>query len=76
MLELAELVWREVNGDRPFRHTSDAPFEYDVQRRIPDTVKAARVLGFSAEIPIRGECPRSGRLGPRRTERWPPVREQ
>ena len=53
VLELAELVWREVNGDRPFRHSSDAPFEYDVQRRIPDTAKAARVLGFSAEVPIR-----------------------
>ena len=53
VLELAELVWREVNGDRPFRYTSDAPFEYDVQRRIPDTAKAARVLGFSAEVPIR-----------------------
>ena len=53
VLELAELVWREVNGDRPFRYTSDAPFEYDVQRRIPDTAKAARVLGFSAEVPVR-----------------------
>ncbi|HYI69792.1 MAG TPA: NAD(P)-dependent oxidoreductase [Skermanella sp.] len=53
VLELAELVWREVNGDRPFRYSSDAPFEYDVQRRIPDTTKASRVLGFDAEIPVR-----------------------
>ena len=27
---------------------SDDPFEYDVQRRIPDVSKAKRVLGFEA----------------------------
>ncbi|UEM04240.1 NAD(P)-dependent oxidoreductase [Skermanella rosea] len=52
VLELAALVWREVHGDRPFRHASDAPFEYDVQRRVPDTAKAARVLGFAATVPV------------------------
>jgi nucleoside-diphosphate-sugar epimerase len=27
---------------------SDDPFEYDVQRRVPATEKARRVLGFEA----------------------------
>ena len=49
VLELAELVWRKVHGpDRPFRHVSDPPFEHDVQRRVPDTRKAAAVLGYEA----------------------------
>jgi UDP-glucose 4-epimerase len=50
VLELAELVWREVNGDEPFAYQSETPFEYDVQKRIPDTAKAERVLGFKAQV--------------------------
>ena len=49
VLELAELVWRKVHGpDRPFRYVSDPPFEHDVQMRVPDTRKAAEVLGYEA----------------------------
>jgi UDP-glucose 4-epimerase len=46
---LAETIWRRVKGDDiPFRYVSDPPFEHDVQRRIPSTDKARRVLGFEA----------------------------
>ncbi|MBV8691699.1 MAG: NAD-dependent epimerase/dehydratase family protein [Actinobacteria bacterium] len=49
VLELAELIWRKVKGpDVPFRYVSDDPFEYDVQKRVPSTDKAKRVLGFEA----------------------------
>jgi UDP-glucose 4-epimerase len=49
VLELAELVWNKIHGGaKPFRHVSDKPYQYDVQRRIPDTRKAQRVLGFEA----------------------------
>jgi nucleoside-diphosphate-sugar epimerase len=48
VLELAELIWRKVRGDEPFRYVSDPPFEHDVQRRVPDVEKARRVLGFEA----------------------------
>jgi len=48
VLELAQLIWRLVNGDRPFRTVSDPPFEHDVQLRIPDTAKARDVLGYEA----------------------------
>ena len=49
VLELAELIWHTVKGpDEPFRYVSDAPFEHDVQRRIPSTDKARKVLGFTA----------------------------
>jgi UDP-glucose 4-epimerase len=37
VLELAELIWRNVHGpERPFRYVSDPPFEHDVQQRVPD----------------------------------------
>lgn len=52
VLELAELVWRAVNGDKPFRYVSDDPFEYDVQYRVPDVSKAQRVLGFEAQVTL------------------------
>lgn len=49
VLELAELIWCRIRGaDVPFHHVSDPPFEHDVRRRIPDTEKAQRVLGFAA----------------------------
>ena len=49
VLELAEVVWRKVKGPGvPLRVVNDAPFEYDVQRRVPSTDKAKRMLGFEA----------------------------
>ena len=48
VLELAQLVWRKVHGDRPFAFVSDPPFEHDVQMRVPDVRKAREVLGFEA----------------------------
>lgn len=52
VLELAERIWRRLKGDAPFRYESDAPFEHDVQRRIPSTEKARRVLGFEAKTSL------------------------
>ncbi len=47
--ELARLIWHKVKGpDVPLRIAHDEPYEYDVQRRIPSTEKAKRLLGFEA----------------------------
>ena len=49
VLELAEMIWKKIRGDDvPFRYVSDDPFEHDVQKRVPATEKAKRVLGFEA----------------------------
>jgi UDP-glucose 4-epimerase len=48
VLELAEVIWRKIKGDEPFRWESDPPFEHDVARRVPATDKAKQVLGFEA----------------------------
>jgi nucleoside-diphosphate-sugar epimerase len=49
VLELATLIWRKIKGaDAPLRIIHDEPFAYDVQRRVPSTDKAKRVLGFEA----------------------------
>jgi UDP-glucose 4-epimerase len=49
VLELATVIWEKIKGaDVPLRLVHDEPFEYDVQRRVPSTEKAKRVLGFEA----------------------------
>jgi UDP-glucose 4-epimerase len=49
VLELAGSIWKKIKGaDVPLRVVSDDPFEYDVQRRVPATDKAKRMLGFEA----------------------------
>jgi nucleoside-diphosphate-sugar epimerase len=52
VLELAELIWTKMRPEHPFRYISDPPFEHDVQKRIPSTEKAKRVLGFEAETSL------------------------
>ena len=49
---LAELIWRKVNGGGPPRLAHDEPFEHDVQRRVPCTAKARRLLGFEATTTV------------------------
>ena len=48
VLDLAETIWRRINGAEPFRYVSDQPFEHDVQKRVPATTKARELLGFEA----------------------------
>ena len=52
VLELAEMIWRLIRGDEPFRVAFDPAYTYDVQRRVPSVEKARRVLGFEASTPL------------------------
>ncbi len=52
VLELAELIWKKIRPDKPFRYVSDKPYKYDVQKRIPDVSKAKRILGFEAKTSL------------------------
>lgn len=46
IVDLARIIWVKINGDKPFHYTSDQPFSYDVQKRVPSVAKAKRLLGF------------------------------
>jgi nucleoside-diphosphate-sugar epimerase len=48
VLELAEMIWEKINGDKEFEYVCDKPFAYDVQKRVPAVGKAFNVLGFEA----------------------------
>jgi nucleoside-diphosphate-sugar epimerase len=52
VLRLARAVWEKLRPGVPFRHVSDPPYPYDVQRRIPSVEKAERLLGFRATTPL------------------------
>jgi UDP-glucose 4-epimerase len=53
VLQLAEIIWKKINGtSKPFRYTSDPPYDYDVQMRSPDVAKAERLLGFRADTSL------------------------
>src|SRR5439155_2103582 len=51
VLELAEMIWNKIRPSAPFRCVADPPYPYDVQRRVPNTEKATRLLGFRAKTP-------------------------
>ncbi|MFI5896558.1 NAD-dependent epimerase/dehydratase family protein [Actinoplanes sp. NPDC051513] len=47
--DLAAVIWRKIKGaDVPLSLVSDDPYEYDVQKRVPDVSKSQKVLGFEA----------------------------
>lgn len=50
--ELATLIWKKINGDKPLNFVHDKAFEYDVQKRIPSVEKAKKVLGFEADTDL------------------------
>jgi UDP-glucose 4-epimerase len=52
VLELAQLIWEKIKPGLPFRYVSDPAYAYDVQKRVPDTAKATRVLGFQAKTSL------------------------
>ena len=50
VIQVAEMIWSKVYGDTlnlSFNH--DEPYIYDVQKRIPETIKAENLLGFRAD---------------------------
>lgn len=52
VLQLAEMIWNKIRPGVPFRYTSDPPYPYDVQKRVPSTDKAERLLGYRAATPL------------------------
>jgi UDP-glucose 4-epimerase len=52
VLELAKMIWKKIYPEKPFRYVSDKPFRYDVQKRVPSTSKAKKMLGFEAKTSL------------------------
>jgi nucleoside-diphosphate-sugar epimerase len=53
VIELAEAIWQKIHGySKPFNYVLESGFEYDVQKRVPATDKAKKILGFSADTEL------------------------
>jgi nucleoside-diphosphate-sugar epimerase len=50
--ELAALIWKKINGDKPLSFISDKAYAYDVQKRVPSVEKAKALLGFTADTDL------------------------
>ena len=50
--ELADKIWKKIQGKERYKLTFDTPFKYDVQKRIPSVTKAKRKLGFEAKTTL------------------------
>ena len=52
VLELAKSVWDILNPELEFAYVSDKAYTYDVQKRVPNTTKAEKLLGFKSKISL------------------------
>jgi len=53
VLALSEVIWKKILGpDVPFKYTSDTPFEYDVQMRVPCVDKCKEVLDIECKTSL------------------------
>jgi nucleoside-diphosphate-sugar epimerase len=50
--ELATLIWKKINGNKPLSFIHDQAYEYDVQKRVPSVGKAKKILGFEADTDL------------------------
>jgi nucleoside-diphosphate-sugar epimerase len=52
VLQLAKTIWEKINPGAPLEIMKEPGFEYDVNKRIPSTVKAQKILGFNANTTL------------------------
>lgn len=50
--QLARMIHSKIHPEKPFRAVYEEGFIHDVAKRIPDTQKAERLLGFKAETSL------------------------
>lgn len=57
MLDLAKLLWKKCNIQKPFKVSYVPGFKYDIKRRVPSSKKAERVLGWKPQKRLEEELP-------------------
>lgn len=58
MLALAKLIWKQCKADRPFKVKYIKGFRYDIQRRVPSSKKAGKILDWKPQKKLDKELPR------------------
>lgn len=52
VIELANIIWNKIHPNLDFKFISDPPYQWDVQKRIPDVTKSYQLLGYKAETSL------------------------
>lgn len=55
MIELAKLLWKLTSQEKPFKVKYVSGFEIDVEKRIPDTSKIEKLLGWKTKVKLEKE---------------------
>ena len=52
VLQLTKKIWNKICPEEEFVFETETPYQYDVQKRIPDVSKSLEILGFKAETKL------------------------
>jgi len=52
MLDLAKKLWKITDQKKPFKVKYVKGFKYDIKKRIPDTSKIEKIIGWKAKVPF------------------------
>lgn len=52
IIDLAKMLWSYCGSNKDFKASFVKGFKYDIKRRVPDTTKAEKLLGWKAKIEI------------------------
>jgi nucleoside-diphosphate-sugar epimerase len=53
IIDLAKLLWKLCNQKKPFKVTYVESFKHDIKRRVPNSSKAKKILGWQAKIKLK-----------------------
>ena len=57
MIDLARLIFKLCQVDKPFKVIHVPGFTYDIKRRVPSSQKAKKILGWKPEKKLTTELP-------------------
>lgn len=57
MIDLAKMLFRLCNVDKPFKVKFVPGFKHDIKRRVPSSTKAKKILGWKPEKRLEEELP-------------------
>ena len=52
MIDLSKMLWNLMGVDKPFKIKYVDSFKYDIKKRLPDTAKIEKKLGWRAKIKL------------------------
>lgn len=52
VIDLAEKIWKKINPNKKFNYVLEKGFQHDVEKRIPSTEKAKKLLNFECKTSL------------------------